>query len=140
MNQLIELGFGATIVPGPLIRATTGGRYPKPTHMPLAVSSAFAPTKALLTQAYVLANVDKMDPDPDLDVEPGRAPRWTTHSLRRGADTAARRHMGESGATEGEIDIYFGWHEKILLKSVQLHYAAMQVRVRMLLATITGYM
>lgn len=48
--------------------------------------------------------------------------------------------MAESGATEAEIDIYFGWHEKILLRAMQVHYSQMSIRERMLLAKITGYL
>ena len=80
-----------------------------------------------------------MGQDPDLDVEHGRVAIWTTHSLRRGADTSARRHMERTGTSEGEIDIYFGWHEKILLKEMQVHYAAMSIRERMAKAKITSW-
>jgi len=77
-----ELGFDASIVEDPLLLATTaGGRKRVPTLMPLSTSSAFAPTKALLDRAYVRANADPNDPDPDLDIEPGLAPKWSTQSL-----------------------------------------------------------
>jgi hypothetical protein len=36
------------------------------------------------------------------------------------------------------IDIYFGWHEKILLKAMQTHYASLNIRERMDRARITG--
>ena len=65
-----------------------------------------------------LAGADKSDPDPDLDTAYGREPKWTSHSLRRGADTAARQYREETGATEAQIDIFFGWHEKILLRAM----------------------
>ena len=47
--------------------------------------------------------------------------------------------MAKTGVTEGQIDIYFGWHEKILLKAMQVHYAALSIRARMTLAKITGW-
>ena len=59
--------------------------------------------------------------DPDLDLAPGKKPRWTTHSLRRLADTIARRFREVTGVTEDQIDIYFGWHERVLLKAMQMH-------------------
>ena len=59
--------------------------------MPLSVSTAFAPTKELLEKAHMRANADRADPDPDLDLRSGEEPRWSTHSLRRLADTTARR-------------------------------------------------
>ena len=67
-------------------------------------------------------------------------PKWSTHSLRRGADTVARRDMEVTGTKESEIDIFFGWHEKVLLKDMQVHYAAMNVRERFKKARITGLM
>ena len=43
------------------------------------------------------------------------------------------------GATEAQIDIFFGWHEKILLKAMQVHYEGLSTRARMTLAKITGW-
>jgi len=102
--------------------------------MPLSTSTAFAPTKELLMRAWkeLLGN------DPDLDLTPGQEPRWSTHSHRRLADTTARRYMEATGVTEDQIDIYFGWHEKVLLKAMQVHYASLSIRERMRLAKITG--
>ena len=137
-DQLVALGYVAQIVKGPLMRATTGGKYPKMTLMPFTVSSAFAPTKELLEKAHVKAGADPNDPDPDLDLSAGKEPSWSTHSLRRLADTVARRDREETGTSEDEIDIYFGWHEKILLREMQVHYASMSIRERMKQARITG--
>ena len=137
-KKLTEMGFHASIVKGPLLLATTGGRSPRATLMPLSTSSAFAPTKELLTAAYEAANADPADRDPDLDLQVGQAPKWSTHSLRRLADTVARRDRELTGTTEAEIDVYFGWHERILLKEMQIHYAALNVKERMKQARITG--
>ena len=109
---------------------------PKPTLMPLSVSSTFAPMKEMLTRAHELAN--SLAADPDLDLKPGDKARWTTHSLRRLADTIARRYREITGATEAEIDIFFGWNERVLLKAMQRHYAKLSIRERMALAKITG--
>ena len=68
------------------------------------------------------------------------APKWATHSLRRLADTVARRYRKETEVTEAMIDIYFGWHEKVLLKAMQNYYASKSVLERMALAKITGMM
>ena len=108
--------------------------------MMLTTSSAFAPTKELLVKAHIRANADPADPDPDLDLRRGEDPHWSTHSLRRLADTVARRFRGETGSSEADIDLYFGWHEKILLKAMQVHYASMSIRERMKKAWITGMM
>ena len=48
--------------------------------------------------------------------------------------------MKEMEVSEAQIDIYFGWQERLLLKAMQVHYAALSPRERMLLAKITGYM
>ena len=138
MKELLTLledrGFTATKVPGPLLLATTGGKRPAMKIMPLSTSTASTPTKELLTRAWkeLLGN------DPDLDLAPGQEPKWSTHSLRRLADTTARRYMDVMGVTEDQIDIYFGWHEKVLLKAMQVHYASLSIRERMRLAKITG--
>ena len=131
-------GYDSAVVPGPLLLATTGGARPRATPMPLAVSSTFTPTKELLVAAHKMANADPSDPDPVLDVEKGREPKWTTHSLRRLADTSARQYREVTGTTEAEIDLYFGWHEKILLKEMQVHYEGMSIRSRMEKAKITS--
>jgi hypothetical protein len=94
--------------------------------------------KEILTRAHVNANVDPADPDPDLDLDARREPRWASHSLRRLADTVARRYREVTETTEAQIDIFFGWHEKILLKAMQMHYAAMSIRERMSTAKVTG--
>ena len=92
--------------------------------------------KELLTRAY-----DRVrHVDTEIDVEAGKEPKWSSHSLRRLADTTARRFRADMDVTEAEIDLYFGWHEKVLLKEMQRHYAAMIIRERMKQARITGMM
>ena len=60
--------------------------------------------------------------------------------METGANTIARRYRGETDTTEAEIDIYLGWHERVLLKEMQVHYEAMSPRERMLHAKISGMM
>ena len=142
LDDLVELlqqaGYTAQKVPGPLLLATTGGRSQTPKIMPYSTSTASAPTKELLTNAWRAGLVDGVSTDADLDLPPGQEPKWSTHSLRRLADTVARRYREASGTTEDQIDIYFGWHEKILLKAMQVHYASLSIRERMMLSKITG--
>jgi hypothetical protein len=133
-------GFEASLVPGPMLLATTGGKHPVRTLMPLSTSSTFAPTKELLVKAAARAGEVAGDPDPDLDVRDGRVAKWSTHALRRLADTTARRYREVSGSSEAEIDIFFGWNERVLLKAMQLHYASMSTRELMALAKVTGMM
>ena len=47
-EEMVAAGFVAEIMPGPLLIATTGGKYPKMKTMALAVGSTFKPTKELL--------------------------------------------------------------------------------------------
>ena len=138
VERLRALGFTVHAVPGPLLLSTTGGRYPLMRLLPLSVQTTFAPTKALLDEAWRALNPAGGTGDPDLELPDGAVPRWTTHSLRRLADTVARRYAAQMGVSEQQIDIYFGWHEKLLLKNMQIHYASLNARERMLLARITG--
>ena len=105
--------------------------------MPLSVASTQTPTKEILQKSYELANLVETDPDPDLELAAGERPKWSTHSLRRLADTIARRFRLMMEVSEDEIDMYMGWHEKVLLKAMQVHYAAMNIRERIKKARIT---
>jgi len=138
-DEIIAQGFHASVVPGPLLLASTGGKASRPTLMPLSTSTTFTLTKEILTTAYLLANGDPANPDPDLEVDfaAGEKPKWTTHSLRRMADTVARRFKERTGVSEADIDLYFGWNERVLLKAMQVHYAAMSVKERMKKAMVT---
>ena len=127
-----------SLVEGPLLLATTGGSYGKIKTMPLQSTSVFRATKEALTAAWRAANADPNDPDPELDLAGRTEPKWTSHSLRRLADTVARRFREETGTTEDEIDMYFGWHERVLLRAMQVHYATLAIRERMAQARITG--
>ena len=49
-----------------------------------------------------------------------------------------RADMEITGVTVDEIDIHFGWNERVLLKAMQIHYASMSIRERMKHAKITG--
>jgi hypothetical protein len=138
-DQLTALGFQTSVVPGPLLLASTGGKASRPTLMPLSTSSTFTMTKEILSKAYLMSNSDPNDPDPDLEVDfaAGETPKWTTHSLRRMADTVARRYQETTGVSEADIDLFFGWNERVLLKAMQVHYASMSVRERMKKAKVT---
>ena len=92
----------------------------------------------LLPLAHTAANENPGDPDPDLEVERNRSPHWASHSLRRLGDTVARRDMAANQVSKEEIDLYFGWHERILLREMQRHYSACSMRERMKQARITG--
>ena len=115
-KELDTLGFEVSIIPGPLLLATTGGKYGKVKTMPLSSSTTFTPTKEILTEAWKAVCCDPHDPDPDLEIPQGQEPKWSTHSLRRLADTVARRYREVTGVTEDEIDLYFGWNERVLKK------------------------
>ena len=42
------------------------------------------------------------------------------------------------GVLESQIDIYFGWQERVLRKAMQVHYEQLSLASRMALAKITG--
>ena len=135
-----EAGLNARVVPGPLLLSSTGGSQGRIMPVAYATSSAFAPTKELLDWAWRMANADEEDPDKELEERRGRPPKFTPHSMRRAANTVARRDRKKNEVSEAEIDIYLGWHEKILLKEMQRHYEGLDMRARMEQARITGGM
>ena len=127
VRELDRAGFGSDrvkIVPGPLIRATIGGGK-EASHMPLDPKSTYNSLHELLDEAHRLAN--RSSPDPELDC-PGGEPLWGHHSFRRFADTVARQTMAETGATEQDIDLTFGWLEAMDSQKMQIHYESKFVR------------
>ena len=144
--DLEAAGLQGHKVPGPLIRASVGGSSRTLKLVPLALSSGMKEVKSLLTEAYEDLNPEKTEggqriaKDKDLDLAPGADAKWSSHSLRRLADTTATFYQALTGITEAQIDIYFGWHERVLLKAMQRHYASLSIRQRMALAKITGMM
>ena len=71
--------------------------------------------------------------------------RWSSHSLRRYADSVARRHLGkltEAGVAKPceLIDYYFGWKLREMMKDMQLHYANEDRGGRLSLARVTMMM
>ena len=78
--------------------------------------------------AFAAANEES--PDPELDLQGLPAPQWGHHSFRRGADTVARQTRRESGATEADIDLIFGWNESFYSSQMQLHYESTFDRTR----------
>ena len=137
--ELSLAGFGEFLaekpVPGPLIRSTEGKVT---THMPLTPNATYVALHAAFDEAYRLANgVAKAhwrpngvgvaaehwhDRDPELDLMGLAAPLWGHHSNRRLADTVARQTREETGATEQDIDIIFGWLENFYSAKMQMHY------------------
>ena len=68
---------------------------------------------------------DQDGQDPDFSLQGLLEPIWSNHSLRRLADSTARRHMhvttdGRMPVTAEEIDIFFGWHETEMSQDMQI--------------------
>ena len=129
MTELEAAGLGefARLSGGPLLRATSGAtRY---THMPLSPSTTYALLHKAMDEAYAKANADPTDPDPGLDLGGAAVPKWTNHSWRRYADKVARATRSVTGASEVDIDRYFGWLEHHYEKLMQLAYAGREDRV-----------
>ena len=88
--------------------------------MPLQPTSTYDTIRECWSEAYRLANLHS--PDPELDLRGLLEPLWGHHSARRGADTVARHDREETGATEEEIDLVFGWQEALYSQRMQRHY------------------
>jgi hypothetical protein len=115
----------AAVVPGPLLVSTQHQL------MGLQPSSTTTTMKELLTAAC--EKVGRTDPH--MSAQQRAVAKWTNHSLRRGADTTARRtklvtEHGREIVTAQEIDLYFGWHEEELSKDMQIHYSTLSLRER----------
>ena len=127
-EELTLAGFGdrIEIVPGPLMRSTHGKLgY---SHMPLDPGSTYHVLTPLFEQAYEQAMADS--PDPEIDLQGFDKPLWVNHSFRRFADTVARQTMSLTGATEQDIDLYFGWMERFYQSKMQVHYESRFTRTR----------
>ena len=57
-----------------------------------------------------------------------------------GSDTVARRDMEATEASAADIDLFYGWHERVLTKEMQVHYSSMSIKERMKKARITSRM
>ena len=125
MFELARAGFShwLSVVPGPLMRATHGEYL---SHMPLSPASTYDLVHRLFDEAYGVA---QSQGDTEVDSRDG-PPRWGHHSLRRLADTVARETMAETGATEVDIDMIFGWLEAMYSHKMQLHYESTFTRTR----------
>ena len=132
INELAKAGFDepgrVTIAEGPLMRATNGSRLGL-SNMPLSVSATYAPLHKYFAEAYRLANPAD-DPDMELDLQGRDTPKFGHHSDRRGADTIARAFMNITGATPADIDLTFGWNEKVYQREMQRHYESSMDRQR----------
>ena len=123
VRELERAGFTekgrVAVLPGPLIRASShGGKVQS--HMPWVPNSSYGQIDDLLDEAHRLANLET--PDPELDLQGLPKPLWAHHSNRRLSDTVARQTMAETGASEQDIDLVFGWQEAMHSARMQLHY------------------
>ena len=122
----------ASVVPGPLLIST---QHPL---MGIQPSSTYATMKQLLTAACDAVGAH----DPHMSSQQRAVAKWTNHSLRRAADTTARRtklvtEHGREIVTTQEIDLYFGWHEEELSKDMQIHYSTLSLQERIRQARLT---
>jgi hypothetical protein len=130
-------GFGARVhvVAGPLLRATEPGSG-KLTHMPLTPGSSYVHHVGALRAAYEISA--RMEaPDLELDLQGEDAPHFANHSLRRHADRVARETRAQTGASEMDIDVVFGWNEAERRKNMQLHYQGLDRVQRVRRACVT---
>ena len=121
------LGSVTRLVMGPLIRSTAGSNV---THMPLSVDSTYKLLGAAMDEAFVLANDSSLGPDPELDLNGALKPHWSHHSWRRFSDKVARETRNKTGASDMDIDLFYGWQEAMYRKLMQIHYAGRSDRVK----------
>ena len=130
--ELTDAGFGDAIdiVPGPLMRATHTKKDSAEcfSHMPLNPASTYTWLHGVMEAAFAASQA--MVPDPELDLMGLSEPLWGHHSFRRFADTVARQTRHLTGASEQDIDMYFGWMEAFYSAKMQLHYESTFVRER----------
>ena len=129
-EELTLAGFGEwiEIVPGPLMRATYGKLVYA--HMPLDARSTYHYLGASQVMEQAWQKSLRGPPDPEPDLQGFEEPLWGHHSFRRFADTVARETMGISGATTQDIDILFGWQERMYNSTMQIHYESVFTRDR----------
>lgn len=129
LKELGEAGLArwSRMAMGPLIRATSGSRM---THMPLSPDSTYVLLKQGMDVAFKMANSTESGPDPELDLLGASKPSWSHHSWRRFADKVARETRKETGASDTDIDLFFGWMEAYYRKLMALHYAGRGDRVK----------
>ena len=87
--------------------------------MPWVATSSYDQLHEMLEEAHQLAGGLA---DPQLDLQGLAKPLWGHHSNRRGSDTVARATMAETGATEQDIDLTYGWREAMYSHLMQVHY------------------
>ena len=131
-------GFDVCVVPGPLLRATSGALV---THHSLETGGTFEKMAEILDGALELANTAG-SPDPDLSSQDRITALWNNHSLRRLGDARARRDMddtshGRKPVEKWQIDLQFGWNEAKMSRDMQIFYAAMNLRARLEQARMT---
>jgi hypothetical protein len=97
--------------------------------MPLDPQSTYGKLHGMLDAAYERCSAAG-DPDPEVDLAGLASPLWGHHSFRRFADTVARQTRSETGATEQDIDLMFGWMEAYYSARMQIHYESYFVRER----------
>ena len=131
VHELAQAGLAkwARLTMGPLIRASAGSKIGL-NHMPLSPDSTYTLLSKAMDMAYVMANSAEKGPDPELDLMGSLRPKWSNHSWRRFADRVARETRPLTGATEVDIDLFFGWQEAFYKKLMQLHYAGRMDRVK----------
>ena len=123
-EQLCEAwGFKpfVNVVRGPLLRATVRGNVKQLTHMPLKPGSTYAHVPKALLAAWEKNQKDGIV-DTEIDLEGRDKPRFGNHGDRRYADKIATDTKHITGVTDGDIDDFFGWQQKMRRKISQLHY------------------
>ena len=129
-KELTLAGFGPwlSFQPGPFMRATHG-KVLGCSHMPIQPGSTYGSLHDICDAAH-RATHTAQSPDPELDLRGRESPLWGHHTWRRAADTFARQTMEQTGVTEADIDLIFGWMEAFYSQKMQRHYESHFDRIR----------
>lgn len=126
----------ASVVPGPLMRATNGHAL---THMPYSPKSTHTHLIPAMQKAFERVKATgRVDPEYDSTTDP--VPKFGNHSNRRHADRVAMRNASATAVSDQDIDFFFGWNLKKMKESMRLHYAGMDRLLRLQLSKVTKMM
>ena len=121
----------AAVVKGPLIRATDGRRLYR--YSAIETGSSYSHSTKALKLAYELLR-ERDEEDLELAIEEDEAGnpivKFAHHSNRRFSDKVARDTSDVTGATITDIDCIFGWNEQERERSMQQHYAGLDLASR----------
>ena len=116
------------------MRATLGHKL---THMPFSPKSTHVHLIPAMEAAFRRVQESGRS-DPEYDKVGDPVPKFGNHSNRRHADRVALRNKETTGATESNIDHFFGWNLKKMAEDMKKYYSGMDRVMRLALSRVTA--